>query len=81
MFGLGDEKKTGKKEVFVYEIERELKTPEKFVEITGLITKRIQTIKGMLQGGVQKGDYECAGVIAAGYQALLKVIGRVVAKK
>ena len=81
MFGLEDQKKKKPAQVFEFELEKELKDPKKGAEIRDTIAKRLQTLKTLLQSGIEHVEYESIATILYGYQALLKVFERVVAKK
>ena len=81
MFGLEDQKKKKPVQVFEFELEKELKDPNKGAEIRATIAKRLQTLKTLLQSGSEHVEYETIATILYGYQALLKVFERVVAKK
>lgn len=76
MFGLEDQKKKKKNEDFVFELEKELKIPKKNKEIQDKVLKRMQTIKELLQSGIDKTDFDLIGRILYGYSSLLKVIQR-----
>ena len=81
MFGLEDQKK--KKPIidtFLFELEKELKIPEKQIEFEKLMEKRLMAIKLMLQGGGEHAKYEQLGVFLNGYHSLLKVASRIVNK-
>lgn len=79
MFGLENQKKK-KTEVFVFELEKELKDTRKHRELKKRIEERIQKIKQQLQTGGNKEDYDHLGVLLYGYTSLLKVMARCLAK-
>lgn len=81
MFGLEDQKNTKKPAEFVFELEKQLKDSKVNKEITEKVLERIQTIKKLLQEGIEKEDFDTIGKILYGYSSLLKVIGRVPTKK
>lgn len=81
MFGLEDHKKKKKPQEFVFELEKELSNAKRSKEITEQILDRIQKIKQMLQGGIEKEDFDTVGRILYGYSSLLKVINRIPPKK
>ncbi len=77
MFGLEDQKgKKKKAEEFVFELEKELKTPKKHQEIKSLVETRVQKIKEHLRAGEVHDDFDRLGLLLHGYNALLKVISR-----
>lgn len=80
MFGLESQKKKKKVEEFVFELEKEFKTPKVQQDIKAKVERRIQKIKEILRGGDNKEEFDRFGVILHGYTSLLKVMARVVAK-
>lgn len=81
MFGLEDQKNKKKPAEFVFDLEKQLKEAKVNKEITEKVLERIQTIKRLLQEGIEKEDFDTIGKILYGYSSLLKVIGRVPIKK
>lgn len=81
MFGLEDQKNKKKPKEFIFELEKELKDPKYSKEVTEKILNRIQTIKNLLQGGIEKEDFDTVGRILYGYSALLKVLNRIPTNK
>lgn len=81
MFGLEKNKKNKQPEEFVFELEKELKNPQKYKEIKEKIEAKIQRIKEILRTGDNQEDYDRFGLLLHGYNSLLKVIARFAAKK
>lgn len=75
MFGLEKHKKSKFSE-FVFELEKELKDPQKHKELKDRIEKRIQRIKEILRQGQDKEEFDSFGVLLHGYMSLLKVMAR-----
>lgn len=81
MFGLEDQKKKKKKaEEFVFDFEHALKDPAKQKEYREKIEGKIQVLKEALRGGEEKEKYETYGLLLQGYEALNKVMNRVLQK-
>lgn len=80
MFGLEDKKKK-KPEEFVFELEKDLKNPQKHKEIKARVEARIQKIKDFLRSGENQEDFDRFGLLLHGYNALLKVMSRFTVKK
>jgi uncharacterized protein DUF5398 len=80
MFGLESQKKK-KPEEFVFELEKEIKNPTTRIEIQKNIESKLQTINDMLRTGENKEYFEQLAKILYGYQALVKVISRVISKR
>lgn len=76
MFGLEDQKKKKKGEDFVFELEKDIKNSTKNKELQQKILARMQTIKDLLQSGIEKSDFDVIGRILYGYSSLLKVVQR-----
>lgn len=76
MFGLEGHKKKKKAEEFVFDLEKDLKAPEKRLAIKKEIEGKVQQIKNLLRGGENKGEFDQFGVLLHGYTSLLRVIGR-----
>jgi hypothetical protein len=76
MFGLEDHKKKKKAEEFVFDLEKELKNPQKRQSIKKDVEARIQQIKNVLRSGEDKGEFDQFGILLHGYTSLLRVIGR-----
>jgi len=81
MFGLEDQKKKKKADVFVFELEKELKDPQKYHELKEKVEERIQRIKTLLKSGENQSEFDHSGVLLHGYTSLLKVMARGIAKK
>ena len=81
MFGLEKQKKNKKDEEFIFELEKELKNPQKQKEVQAHIEASIQSIKETLRSGENQEDFDRFGVLLHGYNALIKVISRFNAKK
>lgn len=77
MFGLEGQQKKKKPEEFIFELEKELKSPTKRKEIKAKVEKRIQDIKRFLREGEKKKEFERFGLILHGYTSLLKVMSRI----
>lgn len=78
MFGLENQKKTSKKaEPFVFDLEKELKSPSAVQGFKQKIEGRIQKIKEILRSGDDKAEFDQFGILLHGYTSLLKVISRV----
>jgi hypothetical protein len=77
MFGMENKKATKTTgNVFLFDLEKELKDPAKQKEYAELIQKRINTIKELLRTGSKKEDFDHLGVLLNGYQALAVALGR-----
>lgn len=76
MFGLEDQKKKKKVDVFVFDLEIELKDAKKYQELKSKVEDRIQKIKTMLKSGENKDAFDTSGVLLHGYTSLLKVMAR-----
>ena len=74
MFGMGTKKG---KEVFLFDLEKELKDASKQKEYAKRIEKRIAQIKELLRKGSKKEEFDHLGVLLNGYHALAIVLGRV----
>lgn len=81
MFGLEDQKKKKGAEEFIFDLEKELKNPQKQRETKDRIEQRVQRIKEVLRSGEDQQEFDLFGVLLHGYNALLKVISRVGSKK
>lgn len=79
MFGLEDQKKK-KKDEFIFDLEKELKTQKRYREIKETMDGRIQTIKRLLQDGKEQDSVDQYGALLHGYTSLLKVMARGIAK-
>lgn len=80
MFGLESQKKKKPTEEFVFELEKELKDPQKRKELRQRVEERIQKIKEMLRSGDEHEEFERFGLLLHGYNALLKVMSRLMPK-
>jgi hypothetical protein len=76
MFGLEDQKKKKMSEEFVFELEKDLKNPQKNKEIRQKVEERIQKIKETLRSGESQDEFDRFGLLLHGYTSLLKVISR-----
>lgn len=76
MFGLEDQKKKKKAEEFVFELEKELKVPQKHKELKQKIEGRIQKVKETLRSGESQEEFDVFGLLLHGYTSLLKVMSR-----
>jgi hypothetical protein len=76
MFGLEGQKKKKPHEEFVFDLEKELKTPKKHQEIKERVEARIQKIKDHLRTGEQQDEFDRFGLLLHGYTSLLKVMSR-----
>ncbi len=75
MFGM--EKQKGKsKDLFLFDLEKELKDAQKRKEYAKKIEKRINAIKEALRKGSKKEEFDHLGVLLNGYHALTIVLGR-----
>ena len=74
MLGMGEKRK--KAPEFVFELEKELASPEKHKQIKERVEGRIQEIKKALRDGANRKEFETLGLILHGYTALLKVMSR-----
>lgn len=80
MFGLEDQKKKHPEE-FIFDLEKELKNPQKQKEIKARIEAKIQKIKESLRTGGEQSEFDSLGILLHGYNALLKVTSRFSGKK
>ncbi len=80
MFGLENQKKKKKYEVFVFDLEKEFKTPKRHSELKKEIEAKVQKVKELLRDGENKEDYDNLGTLLYGYTAVLKVMSRFNAK-
>jgi len=77
MFGMEKEKKEESKlSPFVFDLENDLKIPEKQQEFAKRIETRIRRIKDLLHKGSKKEMFEQLGILLNGYHALAIVLGR-----
>ncbi len=82
MFGLESNKKKKGPEEFFFELEKEMKSPEKQKEIKEKIEARLQKIKDALRTGeADQEEFNRWGLILHGYSSLIKVLSRVTKKK
>ena len=75
MFGMGEKKKKDK-EVFLFDVEKELQNKDKQVEYAKRIEKKVLYIKDLLRKGSKKDEFDYLGVLLNGYHALAVVLGR-----
>lgn len=80
MFGLEDHKKKKQSEEFVFDLEKDLKNPQKRQAIKKDIEERIQQVKSVLRSGEDKGEFDQFGILLHGYTSLLRVIERFAVK-
>jgi DNA-binding transcriptional regulator GbsR (MarR family) len=81
MFGLEGQKKKKPTQDFVFELEKELKDPQKHKELQQHVEGRIQKIKDSLRSGDDQDEFNRFGLLLQGYQSLLKVMSRLLPKK
>lgn len=74
MFGM--EKKKKGKDIFLFDLEKELKDPTKQKEYAKRIEGRILKIKELLRKGSKKEEFDHLGILLNGYHALAIVLGR-----
>jgi hypothetical protein len=74
MFGM--EKKRKGKDIFLFDLEKELKDSTKQKEYAKRIEGRILKIKELLRKGSKKEEFDHLGVLLNGYHALAIVLGR-----
>lgn len=80
MFGLEDQKKSADQPI-EFDLEKELRDPERCFKIKKQVEKRVQSLKSLLQSGIEKSEFEQIGALLYGYAALLKVVERILSKK
>ncbi len=79
MFGMENKKPKaakGKKELFLFDLEKELQDKEKQKEYVRRIEGRVTKIKELLRKGSKKEDFDSLGILLNGYHALAIVLGR-----
>lgn len=81
MFGLEGHKKKKNVEEFVFDLEYDLKNPEKRLEIKKKVEQRLQQVKDILRSGESKEEFDQCGLMLHGYSSLLKIISRFALKK
>lgn len=74
MFGL--EKKKPETTFFLFDLEKDLASNEKKLELVQRIDSRITEIKNSLKNGSSKEFYESLGTLLNGYHALAVVLSR-----
>lgn len=74
MFGL--EKKKEEAPQFLFDLEKELVSDEKKIQLVKRLETRITKIKEKLKGGSPKETYDLLGVLLNGYHALAIVLSR-----
>jgi transcription termination factor NusB len=78
MFGLEKEKEENKN-IFEFDLEKDLKTdPEMAKKILKNIESQVQELKKKLREGFESKDFDQLGMILHAYNALQKVVNRVV---
>lgn len=75
MFGLENQKKKKYSE-FVFDLEKELRDPNKHREIQQHVEQKIQRIKEILRAGQDKEEFDVFGTLLHGYTSLLKIMAR-----
>jgi hypothetical protein len=80
MFGLESHKKKKPTDEFVFELEKELKDPQKYKELRERVEGRIQKIKESLRSGDDQEEFNRFGLLLQGYNSLLKVMSRFLSK-
>lgn len=81
MFGLEGQKKKKMIEEFVFELEKDIKNPAKLKEIQEKVNARLHKIKEILHTGDNQEQIDRVSTLLHGYNAILKVIARSIAKK
>lgn len=82
MFGLEGQKKKKPTEEFVFDLEKELKDPQKYKDLQQRVEGRIQSIKEVLRSGSSDDEeFERFGLLLLGYHALFKVMPRAIKQK
>lgn len=76
MFGMEKQKKKGKEQPFLFDLEIELKDKDKARDYAKRIENRINKIKETLRKGSKKEEYDALGLLLNGYHALAVVMGR-----
>ena len=76
MCELEDQKKKKPREEFVFDLEKELKDPERQKAIKEKLESRVQLVKELLRAGEDKPDFHRLSLLLNGYLAALKVVGR-----
>jgi hypothetical protein len=80
MFGMEKQKKKGK-DVFLFDLEKELQDPEKSKGYAKRIQDKINKIKEFLRKGSRKEEFDQLGILLNGYHALAICLGRAAAAK
>ncbi|MBU6149290.1 MAG: DUF5398 domain-containing protein [Verrucomicrobia bacterium] len=62
------------REIFKFDLEKELKDPKKRAEIQDKCEKRIQELKAVIRQGASPSEFEDIGHLLHGYVALEKII-------
>lgn len=81
MFGLEGQKKKKPMDEFVFELEKEIKDPQKNKELRQKVEARVQKIKESLRSGDSQEEFDRFGLLLQGYNALVKVMSRVLTTK
>lgn len=76
MFGLESNKPKKKTAEFVFDLEKELKDPNKHKIIKEKVEKRLQAIKDFLRSGENQEEFDRFGLLLHGYNSLIKVMSR-----
>jgi len=80
MFGLENQKKSKKAEAFVFDLEKDLKSPSAVQAFIQKMEGRIQKIKDVLRSGDDKAEFDQFGILLHGYTSLLKTVSRLSGK-
>jgi hypothetical protein len=81
MFGLESGKNKNEAPEALFDLEQDVKDSKKLEDLHVMVLERIQTIKGMLQSGEKKEDYNKLGTLLYGYMAWLSVAERAAVTK
>ena len=79
MFGM-DDKKSGKAEKVVFDLEEEVSNPLKWKEKVTHVQEKLSVIKQLAREGGTPEDARHLGILLNGYSSLVKVLARMVAK-
>lgn len=81
MFGLEKQSTKNKDEAFFFDLESDVKDPNKYAKIRDKIHERLLKIKTLLRSGAGQEDFDNLGNLVYGYTALLKVLAKANAPK
>jgi len=77
MFGMEEDEKGKKTELF-FDLEKEIVSdPANYKELKTKIKERVEQLKNVLREGTDKENYDKYGILLHGYVSLQKVIARV----